>query len=169
MISAASDVVARQCRLLRNQGMEKRYVNEIIGFNTRMTEIHAAIGRVQLTKLARWTEQRRANAKFLDENLQGVVIPFVSPGALHVYHQYTIRVIGHDRDAFATEMVKRGVGNGVYYPIPVHQLPSFGHTFDLPETTRATNEVLSIPVHPSLSQGDLETIVSVVNAIASAE
>jgi dTDP-4-amino-4,6-dideoxygalactose transaminase len=168
MISTASDVVARQCRLLRNQGMEKRYVNEIIGFNTRMTEIHAAIGRVQLTKLARWTEQRRVNAKFLDENLQGVVIPFVSPGAFHVYHQYTIRVIGHDRDAFAAEMVKRGVGNGVYYPIPVHQLPSFGHTFDLPETTRATNEVLSIPVHPSLSQGDLETIVSVVNSIAAA-
>jgi dTDP-4-amino-4,6-dideoxygalactose transaminase len=168
MISTASDVVARQCRLLRNQGMEKRYVNEVIGFNTRMTEIHAAIGRVQLTKLARWTEQRRANAKFLDENLQGLVIPFVSPGAFHVYHQYTIRVIGHDRDAFAAEMVKRGVGNGVYYPIPVHQLPSFGHTFDLPETTRATNEVLSIPVHPSLSQGDLETIVSVVNSIAAA-
>jgi dTDP-4-amino-4,6-dideoxygalactose transaminase len=168
MISAASDVVARQCRLLRNQGMEKRYVNEIIGFNTRMTEIHAAIGRVQLTRLARWTEQRRANAKYLDENLQGVVIPFVSPGAFHVYHQYTIRVIGHDRDAFAAEMVKRGVGSGVYYPIPVHQLPSFGHTFGLPETTRATNEVLSIPVHPSLSQGDLETIVSVVNSIAAA-
>jgi dTDP-4-amino-4,6-dideoxygalactose transaminase len=168
MISTASDVVARQCRLLRNQGMEKRYVNEIVGFNTRMTEIHAAIGRVQLTKLARWTERRRTNAKFLDENLQGVVIPFVSPGAFHVYHQYTIRVIGHNRDAFAAEMVKRGVGNGVYYPIPVHQLPSFGLTFDLPETTRATNEVLSIPVHPSLSQGDLETIVSVVNAIAGA-
>ena len=168
MISTASDVVARQCRLLRNQGMEKRYVNEIIGFNTRMTEIHAAIGRVQLTKLARWTEQRRTNAKFLDENLHGVVIPFVSPGAFHVYHQYTIRVIGHDRDAFAAEMVKRGVGNGVYYPIPVHQLPSFGHTFDLPETARATTQVLSIPVHPSLSQGDLETIVSVVNSIAAA-
>lgn len=168
MISTASDSVARQCRLLRNQGMEKRYANEIIGFNTRMTEIHAAIGRVQLRKLARWTQQRRTNAKFLDENLQGVVIPFVSPGAFHVYHQYTIRVIGHDRDAFAAEMMKRGVGTGVYYPTPVHQLPSFGHTYDLQETARATTQVLSIPVHPSLSQGDLETIVSVVNSIAAA-
>jgi dTDP-4-amino-4,6-dideoxygalactose transaminase len=65
-------------------------------------------------------------------------------------------------------MTKRGVGNGVYYPIPVHKLPSFGHTFDLPETTRVANEVLSIPVHPALSQGDLETVVSVINAIASA-
>lgn len=168
MISTASDEVARQCRLLRNQGMEKRYANEIIGFNTRMTDIHAAIGRVQLTKLAGWTAQRRSNAKFLDENLKDVVVPYVAPGAFHVYHQYTIRVVGHDRDAFAAEMIKQGVGNGVYYPIPVHRLPSFSHTFDLPETTRVSKEVLSIPVHPSLSQGDLEKIVSVVNSIAAA-
>jgi len=168
MITTADDEIARQSRLLRNQGMEKRYENEIVGFNTRMTDIHAAIGRVQLRKLAKWTEQRRANAKFLDENLKGVVIPYVAPGAVHVYHQYTIRVIGHDRDAFAAEMTKRGVGNGVYYPIPVHRLPSFGLTFDLPNTTSAANEVLSIPVHPALSQGDLETIVSVINSIAAA-
>jgi dTDP-4-amino-4,6-dideoxygalactose transaminase len=168
MITTASDEVARQSRLLRNQGMEKRYVNEIVGFNTRMTDIHAAIGRVQLTKLAGWTEKRRNNAKFLDENLNGVVVPYVAPGAFHVYHQYTIRIVGHDRDAFADEMTKRGVGNGVYYPTPVHRLPSFDHTFDLPETTLATKEVLSIPVHPSLSTEDLETIVSVVNSIAAA-
>lgn len=168
MITTASDEIARQSRLLRNQGMEKRYENEIVGFNTRMTDIHAAIGRVQLRKLAGWTGQRRANAKFLDENLKGVVIPYVAPGAVHVYHQYTIRVVGHDRDAFGAEMTKRGVGNGVYYPIPVHRLPSFGLTFDLPNTTSAANEVLSIPVHPALSQGDLETIVSVINSIAAA-
>jgi perosamine synthetase len=168
MISTSSDEVARQCRLLRNQGMEKRYANEIVGLNNRMTDIHAAIGRVQLTKLAGWTSQRRSNAKFFDENLKGVVIPYVAPGAFHVYHQYTIRVVGHDRDVFAAEMIKRGVGNGVYYPVPVHRLASFGHTYDLPETTRVSKEVLSIPVHPSLSQGDLETVVSVVNSIASA-
>jgi perosamine synthetase len=168
MISTADDAIARQCRLLRNQGMEKRYENEVVGFNTRMTDIHAAIGRVQLRKLAGWTAQRRSNAKFLDENLKGVVIPYVAPGAFHVYHQYTIRVIGHDRDSFAAEMTSRGVGNGVYYPTPVHLLPSFGHIFDLPETTLATKEVISIPVHPSLSNGDLETIVSVINSIASA-
>jgi perosamine synthetase len=168
MISTASDEVARQCRLLRNQGMEKRYANEIVGFNTRMTDINSAIGRVQLTRLAGWTAQRRDNAKFLDENLKGVVVPYVAPGAFHVYHQYTIRVVGHDRDAFAVEMTKRGVGNGVYYPVPVHELPSFGLSFDLPETTRAAKEVLSRPVHPALSHGDLETIVSVINSIAAA-
>jgi perosamine synthetase len=168
MITTGSDEIARQSRLLRNQGMEKRYENEIVGFNTRMTDIHAAIGRVQLRKLAGWTKQRQDNAKFLDENLKGVVVPYVAPGAVHVYHQYTIRVVGHDRDAFGTEMIKRGVGNGVYYPIPVHRLPSFALTLDLPNTTSAANEVLSIPVHPALSQADLETIVSVINSIASA-
>ena len=168
MITTGSDEVARQCRLLRNQGMERVYENEIVGFNTRMTEIHAAIGRVQLRKLANWTAIRQANAKFLDENLKGVVVPYVAPGAVHVYHQYTIRLVGHDRDAFADEMKERGVGSGVYYPTPVHKLPSFGLSFDLPETTRACKEVLSIPVHPSLSQGDLETIVSVINSIAGA-
>ena len=168
MITTGSDEIARQSRLLRNQGMEKRYENEIVGFNTRMTDIHAAIGRVQLRKLANWTALRQANAKYLDENLKGVVVPYVAPGAVHVYHQYTIRVVGHDRDAFGAEMTKRGVGNGVYYPTPVHRLPSFGLTFDLPNTTSAAKEVLSIPVHPALSQDDLETIVSVINSIASA-
>ena len=168
MISSADVEVARRCRLLRNQGMDRRYENEVVGFNTRMTDIHAAIGRVQLTKLADWTTKRRSNAKFLDENLKGVVVPHIAPGAFHVYHQYTIRILGHDRDAFAAEMTKRGVGNGVYYPTPVHQLTSFRHAYDLPETTRVSKEVLSIPVHPSLSQGNLETVVSVINSIAAA-
>jgi dTDP-4-amino-4,6-dideoxygalactose transaminase len=168
MITTSSSEIARQCRLLRNQGMETRYVNEIIGFNTRMTDIHAAIGRVQLAKLAGWTAQRRSNAKFLDTHLQGVVTPYVATGAFHVYHQYTIRVAGHDRDLFSAEMSKQGIGNGVYYPTPVHLLPSFSHTFDLPETTRATKEVISIPVHPSLSEEDLEKIVAVINSIAAA-
>jgi dTDP-4-amino-4,6-dideoxygalactose transaminase len=168
MITTSLEEIARQCRLLRNQGMEMRYVNEIVGFNTRMTDIHAAIGRVQLTKLVKWTSQRRSNAEFLDTHLSGVVVPYVAPGAFHVYHQYTIRVIGHDRNAFAVEMTRRGVGNGVYYPTPVHRLPSFGQNFDLPETSRATNEVISIPVHPSLAPKDLEQIVTVINSIASA-
>ncbi len=168
MISTASNDVARQCRLLRNQGMEKRYANEIVGFNTRMTDIHAAIGRVQLAKLAGWTARRRSNAKFLDQNLKNVVTPYVAPNAIHVYHQYTIRIPGHSRDAFSDEMTKRGVGNGVYYPIPVHELASFGFNLELPETARASKEVLSIPVHPSLSQEELETIVFVINSIARA-
>jgi dTDP-4-amino-4,6-dideoxygalactose transaminase len=168
MVATPSDDVARAIQLYRNQGMERRYENEVVGFNTRMTDVHAAIGRVQLRKLAGWTKQRQANAAFLDENLRGVSVPQVAVGAVHVYHQYTIRVTGHDRDAFAAELERRGVGSGVYYPIPNHRLPSFGLELDLPETERAAREVLSLPVHPTLSEAELESVVDAVNAVAGA-
>jgi dTDP-4-amino-4,6-dideoxygalactose transaminase len=168
MVSSASPETARKVRLLRNQGMEVRYRNEVVGFNTRMTDIHAAIGRVQLGKLAGWTAQRQENAAFLSANLEGVVVPSVAESAVHVFHQYTIRVPGHDQDGFVAALGQRGVGSGVYYPTPVHALPSFGLDLDLPETALAAREVISLPVHPSLSQADLETIVEAVNAVAKA-
>lgn len=168
MVTTDSDEIARQMRLLRNQGMEKRYANEVIGFNTRMTDIHAAIGRVQLTKLAGWTADRQANAKFLNDNISGVVTPKTADNAVHVFHQYTIRVEGSDRDAFATELTKRGVGNGVYYPTPIHRLPSFDLELDLPSTELAASQVLSLPVYPSLTQEELELIAETVSSVAKA-
>ena len=168
MVSCHDADFARRVQLLRNQGMERRYENEVVGFNARMTDVHAAIGRVQLTKLAGWTQQRQANAKFFDDNLEGVVIPVVVPGAVHVYHQYTIRVLDQDRDAFAARLLELGVGTGVYYPIPNHRLPSFNLTLDLPQTESAAKEVLSLPVHPSLSSADLEKIVTAINSLTKA-
>ena len=171
MISAADEHVARRARLLRNQGMERQYENELVGFNARMTDIHAAIGRVQLTKVDAWTQQRRSNAAFLDTNLEHVVVPPVADGAVHVYHQYTIRV-ADDRDGFVRALKEEHqVGSGVYYPIPNHRLPSlaqYAPGLDLPETERAAREVVSLPVHPSLSQDDLERIVAAVNLVAGA-
>ena len=168
MVSTADADIARRVRLLRNQGMERRYENELIGFNTRMTDLHAAIGRVQLGKLDGWTKQRQDNARFLTENLRNVTTPYVADGAVHVYHQYTIRVAAADRDRFVKELLERGVGSGVYYPIPTHRLPSFGLDFDLPETEKAAAEVISLPVHPALTQEQLEKIVESVNAVAGA-
>lgn len=168
MITTGDERIARTLRLLRNQGMERRYENEIVGFNTRMTDIHAAIGRTQLRKLPGWTRRRQENAAFLDSNLRGVVVPPVAPGAEHVYHQYTVRIVGHDRDEFAAELSRRGVGNGVYYPTPIHRLPSFSFDVELPVTERVASQCLSLPVHPSLSQSDLEIVVETVNAVANA-
>jgi len=171
MISAADDAIARNARLLRNQGMERQYENEVIGFNARMTDIHAAIGRVQLTKVDAWTRTRQANAAYLDANLRGVVIPPVAEQAVHVYHQYTVRV-PEDRDGFVRALRDEyNVGSGVYYPIPNHRLPSLAHYapgLDLPQTEAAAREVVSLPVHPSLTEGDLERIVEAVNAVAGA-
>lgn len=168
MVVTSNPALARTIRLLRNQGMEKRYENEVVGFNTRMTDIHAAIGRVQLAQLSRWTKARQKNAAFLSANITGVTTPPTAPGMEHVFHQYTIRVPSSERDSFAAELTKRGVGNGIYYPIPIHELPSFNQRKKLPETTRASQEVISLPVHPALKKRDLEKIVTTVNAIAQA-
>ena len=168
MVSTADPKIARTMRLLRNQGQERRYENEIAGFNNRMTDIHAAIGRVQLTKLRDWTERRRKNAEFFNSNIEGVLVPKVAKGALHVYHQYTIRVVNHDRDVFASELAKQGIGSGVYYPIPNHRLPAYARKEDLPQTEKAAKECLSLPVYPTLSPGELERIVRAVNSISKA-
>lgn len=171
MISCRDGSIARAARLLRNQGMERQYANEVIGFNQRMTDIHAAIGRVQLGRLDEWTAVRRANASFLDSHLEGVTTPAVRPGAEHVYHQYTIRVEG-DRDRIVQALRDEyGVGAGVYYPTPNHQLAplaKYAEGVDLPETARAAREVLSLPVHPSLRASDLERIADAVNAVVKA-
>lgn len=171
MVACATEEIARAVLLLRNQGMEKQYANELVGFNARMTDIHAAIGRVQLGKVGGWTTDRQRNAAFLDSHLEGVVVPAVLEGATHVYHQYTIRV-PQDRDGFVAALrAEHGVGSGVYYPIPNHRLDSLApHApgLELPETERAAREVVSLPVHPSLTQEDLERIVAGVNTLAKA-
>lgn len=163
MIVTPDASLARTLRLLRNQGMERQYANEIVGYNNRMTDIHAAIGRVQLGKLPRWTGARQQNAKVLDAGITAAIVPPVAEGAVHVYHQYTIRV-REDRDQFAARLTENGVGHGVYYPTPIHRLPSFDLQADLPETERAAREALSLPVHPALRTEDLERIIQVVNA-----
>jgi dTDP-4-amino-4,6-dideoxygalactose transaminase len=165
MVVTDDPELARMVRLLRNQGMEQRYHNEVAGLNNRMTDLHAAIGRVQLGKLSDWTRRRQEIARAYDEQLRGVTTPPVAPGAEHVYHQYTIRVAG-DRDAFVAALGERGVGSGVYYPVPVHRLPTFALELDLPVTEQAVAQVISLPVHPALSDADVATVVTAVNAVA---
>ena len=178
MVSIADAELARRVRLLRNQGMERQYANEVVGLNNRMTDVAAAVGRVQLTRLAGWTAARRANAAALDAGLAdapGVVTPHVPPGYTHVYHQYTIRLEGAsaaERDEVARVLREQWrIGTGVYYPIPNHRLPSlapYAPGVDLPGTERAARECLSLPVHPSLSEADLERIVRAVGAAVTA-
>ena len=119
----------------------------------------------------RVTKQRQENAAYLDANLKGVVTPYLAPNTTHSYHQYTIRIPGGDaakRDAFMTQIGEKGVGSGVYYPTPIHRLPSFKLDLNLPETELVIKECVSLPVHPSLTQDELKTIVEVVNEVAVA-
>jgi perosamine synthetase len=168
LISVTAEETERLARLYRNQGMAVRYQNEVVGLNNRMTEIEAAIGLVQLKKLAGWTKKRQENAKFLSENITQVLTPKIAPEATHVFHQFTIKVEDHNRDEFASELRKLGVGCDVYYPTPVHRLPSFGITAELPVTERTKDVCLSLPVHPALKKSDLHRIVEAVHKVSKA-
>ena len=168
MVSVANDEIERLMRLYRNQGMQRQYENEVVGFNNRMTDIHAAIGRVQLTKVEGGTKKRQENAAFLTANLNGVTPPPVAEGGVHVYHQYTVR-ISEDRDGLAAALRDEyAVGSGMFYPVPNHRLAPFQAPVELPVTERSARECLSLPVHPSLSRADLERIVEGVNKLAAA-
>lgn len=173
MITTADPELARMCRLLRNQGMEQRYANEVVGANMRLTDVAAAIGRVQLGKLAGGNNQRQENAGFLDHGLEHVVVPPVAAEATHVYHQYTVRVPA-GRDALIAGLKERGIGSAVYYPTPIHLLRPYlpgnhvtNRDWDLPVTMQAAAEVLSLPVHPSLTKDQLGRIVAAVNEVVA--
>ncbi|TMB51941.1 MAG: DegT/DnrJ/EryC1/StrS family aminotransferase [Chloroflexi bacterium] len=169
MITTSDPAYAERVTLLREHGMKVRYHHDILGYNFRMTDIHASIGLAQLTKLPDYNARRQAIAARYDAKLRGVITPFVRPGVTHVYHQYTIRV--RERDAFAERLKARGVGTGIYYPISVHRqkpLLALGYgEQSFPVSERLTEEVLSIPVHPSLTDAEVEAVIGAVNDTAA--
>jgi dTDP-4-amino-4,6-dideoxygalactose transaminase len=169
MITTRDGAYAERVRLLREHGMKVRYHHDIVGYNFRMTDIAAAIGLAQLPKLPGYNDRRRAIAARYDAESRGVITPYVRPGVTHVYHQYTVRV--HERDAFAEKLKERGVGSAIYYPIPVHRQKPFvamGYgDQSFPVTDRLTDQVVSIPVHPSLSDDEVSTVIGAVNETAA--
>lgn len=172
MVTTDDDAIAEKVAVLRQHGATNRYRHDILGYNFRMTDISAAIGRAQLRKLDRFNERRRRNASVLDEALAGV--PGVTPprerrGYRHVYHQYTLR-IAHDRDGFQRRLQEEGIGTAIHYPIPVHRQPLYEELgyggVSLPAAEAAAAHVLSLPVHPALSDSDLDRIVEAVRTVA---
>jgi perosamine synthetase len=171
-ITTNDDCVADKARLLRSHGMRVRYYHDMLGYNFRMTNIHAAIGTAQLPKLEGFNEKRIENARYLNEHLpkDKVAVPQVREGTRHVFHQYTVRVLPPlDRDDVREQLKAAGVGSEAYYPVPVHKQQVYidlgygGQNF--PQSERAAREVLSLPIHPGVSQEDLETIVQAVRGL----
>ena len=158
-----NDALAEEARLWRNIGQKSKYEYVHLGYNLRMSCVHAAIGLAQMRKLDKMTEQRRSNAKLLDELLSDYVeIPFGDPRCKHVYHQYTVKT--KKRDALQKHLADKGVGSGVYYPMPLHSLPTFNAQADCPETEKLCAEVLSLPVHPSLTEADVRAVADAVKS-----
>ena len=174
MVTTPDAEVAEKVRMLRQHGATERYHHVALGFNFRMTDIAAAIGRSQLKKLDAWNEVRRRNASFLDEGLADVPnvrTPRERPGCRHVYHQYTVLVEG-DRDAIQARLRDLGVDTAVHYAVPVHRQPLYvelGYgSVSMPGAEHAADHVLSLPVHPGLTESDLGRIVEAVRKVVGA-
>ena len=168
MVTTRDDAIADKVRLLRQHGAVERYRHDILGYNFRLTDLAAAIGRAQLSKLDRFNEARRRNAAALTAGLSGVpglTPPVEREGYRHVYHQYTVRVAGN-RDRVQQHLHELGIGTAIHYPVPVHRQPlylelGYGGT-SMPIAEEVAGQVLSLPVHPGLSEADIGRIVSSV-------
>lgn len=178
MVTTSSDAIADRVRSLRNHGMRQRYLHDEVGWNSRMDTVQAAVLLVKLGFIDEWNQTRRGLAAnyqrlFAQAGLaetgvypqHGVVLPRTKAKATHVFHQYVIRV--RRRDALRTFLRERGIGSEVYYPLALHQQPALSglgySTGSFPESERAAEEVLALPIFPQLTLAEQELVV---NAIA---
>ncbi len=170
MITTNSDEIAKKARIIRNHGSQKQYFHEMLGYNYRMTDIAAAIGISQLKKLESFIEKRISNANYMTNHLQkikGIVVPKEFSNRRHTFNQYTIRIkkdFRLKRDELCEKLKSNGIGYGIYYPYPLNRQPLYEGKFkeNYPISELISNEVVSIPIHPSLTKDDLEMISDIL-------
>ena len=166
------DALADRIRLYRNHGMHVRYYHDSLGTNFKPTDLAAALGLAQLPRLDERTARRRQNAARLTAGLAGYLTPTVPAGREHVWHQYTMRFPG-ERQRVIDGLTERGVGTLIYYPVPTHRqayLQAFmpgAADLPLPVTDRLSEEVLSIPVRPNLTDEELDQVIAAVREVAT--
>jgi perosamine synthetase len=166
------DALADRIRLFRNHGMRVRYYHEVLGTNYKPTDLVSAIGLAQLAKLDERTARRRHNAATLTAGLAGYLTPTEPAGREHVWHQFTMRFPGEQKQV-VDGMAERGVGTLLYYPVPIHKqaylqkIVPGAADLDLPVTNQLSAEIVSIPVRPSLTDDELATVVAAVRDVAT--
>jgi perosamine synthetase len=162
MMTTNDEEIAQKVRMMRDHGRTQKYVHEIIGLNCRLSEVHAAVGREQLKHLIEWNERRRAIAAKYDILLRdsGVIVPVEREWAKHVYHMYVIRA--KQRDNLASYLKDKGIETGIHYPVPVHRQPCLMSDVRLSVTEKYADEVLSLPMHPQLSDEQVDYVASEV-------
>ncbi len=169
MLTAADPRLADKLRLLRGHGMQPRYYHKLVGINSRLDTLQAAMLLVKLPHLDRWCDLRAANAEryarlFASAGLDGVLtLPACVPGRRHVWNQYVIRVPGGRRDALREHLQHAGVGTEIYYPVPLHRQECFQRlgygVGSLPESERAAHETLALPIFPELTLAEQQAVV----------
>lgn len=176
MITTGSDEIANACRLLRSHGESQKYYHTRLGYNYRMTNIQAAIGLVQLKKLDGFIERRISNAEYFNTQikLSGIKLPYKKKGFKHVYHQYAVKIEDDftlSRDEFMRYLNDKGIGCAIHYPLPIHEQPLYrrmGYTDEnakCPVATALSDKILSLPVHPALTEKDLIYITETINNV----
>lgn len=168
MITTNDEELAKKAQMFRAHGASERYHHDEIGYNFRMTDIAAAIGLAQLKVIDEFNDKRISNANYLNEQLkdiEGIVTPKSPDNYKHVYHQYTVRVEKGNRDDWVEFLTNKGIGTGIHYPIPLYNQPIYkklGIEGDCPLAEKAADNVISLPVHPSLTKEDLDLVVDAV-------
>jgi dTDP-4-amino-4,6-dideoxygalactose transaminase len=164
MIVTNDAKLADTARLLRGHGARERYYHDVVGINSRLDALQAAVLSVKMRHLEAWHEGRRANAAFYDARLSripGVAVPYIEPHNWSIYNQYVIRV--KERDALKAYLVESGIGCEVYYPVPLHLQKCFaflgGRAGLMPESEAAARETLAVPVYPELAEAQKEYVV----------
>ncbi len=169
MIVTDDDNVAELSRMLRSHGSKEKYANEILGYNSRLDEMQAALLRVGLGHLDESIEARRRVASGYTESLAhlpGLDTPIVRPEVNHAFHQYTVRLPAASRDDIKTSMAKSGVHTAIYYPTPIHQSPVYSkEAVVLPVSESAAHEVLSLPMGASLTAAEQAVVTATLMAV----
>ncbi len=173
MVTTNDAAIEQSMRRFINHGQAEKYLHTCIGYNFRMTDIGAAIGIAQMKKLETFNAKRREIAAYYDCHIQcpGIILPEVAPGVEHVYHQYVIRVTGKcrlTRDQLAIALREKGIGTAVHYPIPLHRQPVFEHCvnkYNCPVADTLATEVLSLPVHPLVTDKEKAYIAACINEV----
>lgn len=160
--------LAGRARILRDHGAAARYHNEVVGYNSRLDELQAAILRIKLPHVEAWNERRREAAQRYRDllgDVPGLSLPAQRAEAHHVFHQFTVRVASGRRDAVQRALADAGVASVVYYPVPLHRLPPYAAgAASLPESEAAAREVLSLPMGPGLDPATQQRIASVIRS-----
>jgi dTDP-4-amino-4,6-dideoxygalactose transaminase len=174
MITSDDAKLIEKAIMIRSHGSKIRYYHDILGFNLRMTDISAAIGLAQLKKVDSYNDRRIKNAMYYNEKLkglEGIVTPMIKPGCKHVFHQYTIRLtekFRKNRDETVDILNRAGIGTGIYYPLPIHQqrlYKEIGYDESHPVSEELSKRVISLPVHPSVTEKDIDRVVEVLGGI----
>jgi len=163
------DELAARLRMIASHGQSKRYYHDVVGCNSRLDAIQAAILNIKLKHLDAYIDARRKAADFYDKAFaenKSITIPFREGNNKHVFHQYTLILNGIDRDGLSQYLTEQGVPNMIYYPVPAHRQKMFdafgGNSYDLPITDWLTERVISLPIHTELDEEQQTFIVSKV-------